>query len=179
MAGNRTWIGDFSSMRKLQVHTFLENLDHKSIPISCEISNHGVYIRLRMGLLFENFHVLLKHNALTIHYKNPCLPKVKLFCFQFLIHNEEDQGWTTQYKKLTFQEKNLEKVWRMCITWPMMSMRCVFFFCSPIAESSLMCSSSIIDSDKSFFLYFELVQLCMHLLLCCHNLVLSILELCI
>lgn len=166
-------------MSKLQVHTFLENLDHKSIPISCEISNHGVYIHLWMGLLLEIFHVILKHNALTIHYKNPCLHKVKVFCFQVLIHNEKDQGWTTQYKKLTFQEKNLEKVWRMCITQPMMSMRCVFFFCSPIAKSSLMCSSSIINSDKSFLLYFELVQLCMHLLLCCHNLVLSILELCI
>jgi hypothetical protein len=58
-------------MSKLQVHTFLENLDHKSIPISCEISNHGVYIHLRMGLLLEIFHVILKHNALTIHLQKP------------------------------------------------------------------------------------------------------------
>lgn len=166
-------------MSKLQVHTFFLNSDHKSILISCEISNYGVYIPLWMGLLLEIFHVILKHNTLTIHYTNPCLPKVKVFCFKILIHNEEDQGWTTQYKKLTVQEKNLEKVRRMCITWPMMSMRCVFFSCSPIAKSSLMCSSLIIASDKSFLLYFELVQLCPRLLLCCHNSIFSILELCI
>jgi hypothetical protein len=48
-----------------------------------------------MGVLLENF-LVLKHSALTIHCTNPCLPKVKVVCFQFLIHDEEDQGWTTQ-----------------------------------------------------------------------------------
>ncbi len=58
---------------------------------------------------FIFFQVILKHNALTIYYTNPCLPKVKVVCLQFLIHNEEEQGWTTQYKKLTFQENNWKR----------------------------------------------------------------------
>jgi hypothetical protein len=69
-------------MNKLRVHTFLENLDHKSIPISCEISSYGVYILLQMGILLEIFHDILKHNALT-NYTNPCLPKVKVVCYNF------------------------------------------------------------------------------------------------
>lgn len=98
---------------------------------------------------------------------------------RFEIDNEEHQTSTTQYKKLTFEEKNFKKVWKMYITWPMMFMRCAFFSCSPIVESFSLCFSLIIDNDTSFLLYFGLVLLCSHLLQSSHSLVLSILELCI
>jgi len=75
---------------------------------------------------------------------------------RFEIHNEEHQASTTQYKKLTFEKKSFKKVWKMYITWPMMFMRCAFFFCSPIMESFSLWFSLIIDNDTSFFLYFFL-----------------------
>jgi hypothetical protein len=79
VAGNPTWIGDFSSMNKLWVHTFLENLDHKSIPISCEISSYGVYIPLQMRVL-EIFHdnIMLWQTTQTLLYL-----KSKLCAYNF------------------------------------------------------------------------------------------------
>jgi len=35
---------------------------------------------------------------------------------RFEIDNEKHQASTTQYKKLSFEEKNFKKVWKMYIT---------------------------------------------------------------
>jgi len=97
---------------------------------------------------------------------------------RFEFHKEEGQSSTTQYIRYTFKRRS----WKRCgrhISWPIMSMRCVLSSCLHIMKSSPLSSFSITANDRCFLLYFELIQLWRHLLLCCCSSFLSRLELCI